>query len=313
MASAVVIAEATHDRLTGLRRLRSDHPQRGDAAGAHGRRGRHGGRQGRRLRARPGRGGARGARGRSRLARRRPADEALALRAAGTRDASSRGCTAPTAPRRARRGGRRRVRARATCSRRWRPRATAGRPARVHVVRRHGTGPRGRHARRLPALLDAPRRPRARGSSARRNLVASRVGGRAGSPDDRRAGARVPAALALAREAGSAFEVRHLANSAATLTRPDLRFDLVRPGIAVYGLPPVADPDGRRLRTRPGDVRDRDGGAREEGSRRPGRELRPRLRHRRRRRSGSCPPDTRTASSVRRVGGGGRRRAAGGI
>jgi alanine racemase len=33
--------------------------------------------------------------------------------------------------------------------------------------------------------------------------------------------------------------LRHLANSAATLTRPDLRFDLVRPGIATYGLNPV--------------------------------------------------------------------------
>jgi len=33
--------------------------------------------------------------------------------------------------------------------------------------------------------------------------------------------------------------LRHLANSAATLTRPDLHFDLVRPGIAVYGLSPV--------------------------------------------------------------------------
>lgn len=32
---------------------------------------------------------------------------------------------------------------------------------------------------------------------------------------------------------------RHLANSAATLTRPDLHYDMVRPGIAVYGLSPV--------------------------------------------------------------------------
>ncbi|MEO6713742.1 MAG: alanine racemase [Mycobacteriales bacterium] len=31
----------------------------------------------------------------------------------------------------------------------------------------------------------------------------------------------------------------HLANSAATLTRPDTHFDLVRPGIACYGLSPV--------------------------------------------------------------------------
>jgi alanine racemase len=34
----------------------------------------------------------------------------------------------------------------------------------------------------------------------------------------------------------------HLANSAATLTRPDLHRDLVRPGIAVYGLDPVEGP-----------------------------------------------------------------------
>lgn len=33
--------------------------------------------------------------------------------------------------------------------------------------------------------------------------------------------------------------LRHIANSAATLTRPDLRFDIVRPGIACYGLNPV--------------------------------------------------------------------------
>ncbi|HUQ57863.1 alanine racemase [Lentzea sp.] len=32
---------------------------------------------------------------------------------------------------------------------------------------------------------------------------------------------------------------RHIANSAALLTRPDLHFDMVRPGIAIYGLNPV--------------------------------------------------------------------------
>jgi alanine racemase len=34
--------------------------------------------------------------------------------------------------------------------------------------------------------------------------------------------------------------LRHLANSAATLTRPELHYDMVRPGIAVYGLSPVS-------------------------------------------------------------------------
>ncbi len=40
----------------------------------------------------------------------------------------------------------------------------------------------------------------------------------------------------------------HVANSAATLTRPDLHRDLVRPGIALYGLDPVGVPDGFGLR-----------------------------------------------------------------
>ncbi len=42
--------------------------------------------------------------------------------------------------------------------------------------------------------------------------------------------------------------LRHLANSAAALTRPDLHFDLVRPGIAVYGLDPVPEEGDHGLR-----------------------------------------------------------------
>jgi alanine racemase len=49
------------------------------------------------------------------------------------------------------------------------------------------------------------------------------------------------AATEVAAAAGLRPRVRHLANSAATLTRRDLHFDLVRPGIAVYGLSPVPD------------------------------------------------------------------------
>jgi len=51
-------------------------------------------------------------------------------------------------------------------------------------------------------------------------------------------------AVAHAEGAGIDPEVRHLANSAATLTAPDQHFDLVRPGIAVYGLSPVPDVAG---------------------------------------------------------------------
>ncbi len=46
-------------------------------------------------------------------------------------------------------------------------------------------------------------------------------------------------AVRLAESAGARLEVRHLANSAATLTSPQVHYDLVRPGIAVYGLSPV--------------------------------------------------------------------------
>ncbi|MGH3569650.1 MAG: alanine racemase [Pseudonocardia sp.] len=57
---------------------------------------------------------------------------------------------------------------------------------------------------------------------------------------DRQA-ARLTAAWEAARDRGWT-PIRHLANSAATLTRPDLHFDLVRPGIAVYGLDPLGRP-----------------------------------------------------------------------
>jgi alanine racemase len=46
-------------------------------------------------------------------------------------------------------------------------------------------------------------------------------------------------AVAAARRLGVDPPLRHLANSAATLTLPAAHFDLVRPGIAVYGLTPV--------------------------------------------------------------------------
>lgn len=58
-------------------------------------------------------------------------------------------------------------------------------------------------------------------------------------------------ALATTADHGIDIELRHLANSACTLTRPDLHFDLVRPGIAIYGLPPVPDPDGHNFGLKP--------------------------------------------------------------
>jgi alanine racemase len=51
--------------------------------------------------------------------------------------------------------------------------------------------------------------------------------------------ARFEEALAVVGEGGIEPQYRHLANSAALLTMPETHYDLVRPGIAVYGLPPV--------------------------------------------------------------------------
>jgi alanine racemase len=46
-------------------------------------------------------------------------------------------------------------------------------------------------------------------------------------------------AVGVAAQAGVRPHLLHLANSAATLTLPAAHFDLVRPGVAVYGLSPV--------------------------------------------------------------------------
>ncbi|GAA3394703.1 alanine racemase [Cryptosporangium minutisporangium] len=48
-------------------------------------------------------------------------------------------------------------------------------------------------------------------------------------------------ALAVAERHGVKPQVRHLANSPATLTLPQAYYDLVRPGVSVYGLSPIPD------------------------------------------------------------------------
>ncbi len=48
-------------------------------------------------------------------------------------------------------------------------------------------------------------------------------------------------AIALAREAGLNPEIRHLASSLTAMTNPSMRYDMVRIGIAAYGLSPQDD------------------------------------------------------------------------
>ena len=51
-----------------------------------------------------------------------------------------------------------------------------------------------------------------------------------------------------ARNEGVHFEIAHLSNSPAAMTRPDLAYDMIRPGIAVYGLSPIPERGDMGLR-----------------------------------------------------------------
>ena len=57
--------------------------------------------------------------------------------------------------------------------------------------------------------------------------------------------------LAIAEDAGVDPEVRHLANTPATLSRPDTHFDLVRVGLGIYGLSPFEGQSPAELGLRP--------------------------------------------------------------
>ncbi|MFI7618571.1 alanine racemase [Nonomuraea terrae] len=64
-----------------------------------------------------------------------------------------------------------------------------------------------------------------------------------GHPSIRRQLETYEAALKLAEQAGAAGShvIRHIANSAALMTLPEARFDMVRSGIAMYGLSPIPE------------------------------------------------------------------------
>ncbi|MEE2521214.1 alanine racemase [Pseudarthrobacter sp. J75] len=57
--------------------------------------------------------------------------------------------------------------------------------------------------------------------------------------------------LAIAEDAGVDLEVRHLANTPATLSRPDTHFDMVRAGLGIYGLSPFDGQNSADLGLRP--------------------------------------------------------------
>jgi alanine racemase len=127
-----------------------------------------------------------------------------------------------------------------------------GRTARVHLKADTGLGRNGAYGQDFLDLVAAARLHEAEG--------AVRVVGvwshfayadEPEHPTVRRQREVFEEAVRAVEAAGCELEVRHLANSAATLTNSSVHYDLVRPGIAVYGLSPVPQlggPDAYGLR-----------------------------------------------------------------
>ncbi|KLO43395.1 alanine racemase [Mycobacterium nebraskense] len=117
-----------------------------------------------------------------------------------------------------------------------------GRTATVTVKVDTGLNRNGVHPARYPSMLTALRRAVAEDAIRLRGLMSHMVfADQPANPVNDLQAQRFSDMLAQAGEQGVRFEVAHLANSSATMSRPDLAFDLVRPGVAVYGLSPVPE------------------------------------------------------------------------
>ncbi|SEB25377.1 MULTISPECIES: alanine racemase [unclassified Mycobacterium] len=116
----------------------------------------------------------------------------------------------------------------------------SGAPATLTVKVDTGLSRNGVSPAEYPALLDAIARAAADGAVRPRGIMSHLAcGDDPQHPMNDTQAERLTAARKQAAAAGVHFEVAHLANSPATLTRPDLHFDVVRPGIAVYGQTPI--------------------------------------------------------------------------
>jgi alanine racemase len=116
----------------------------------------------------------------------------------------------------------------------------AGRTARLHLKADTGLSRGGAAPDDWPAVVDAALRAQAEGHVAVVGLWSHLAcADEPGHPSIAAQQHVFADALELAEKAGVRPEVRHLANSAGTLTLPDARYDLVRAGIAAYGLSPI--------------------------------------------------------------------------
>jgi alanine racemase len=115
-----------------------------------------------------------------------------------------------------------------------------GRTARLHLKIDTGLGRGGAAQQDWPELIDVALKAEAAGFVKIVGLWSHfAYADEPGHPTIRRQIIAFQEAVGFAEDRGVRPEVRHLANSAATLTLPEAHFDLVRPGIAVYGITPV--------------------------------------------------------------------------
>ena len=116
----------------------------------------------------------------------------------------------------------------------------AGRTARVHLKVDTGLGRNGLTPADLPDVVARAARLEASGEVRVVGVMSHLAcADEPGHPSIARQAAEFEDAVRVVEAAGLRPDVRHLANSAATLTAPGLHHDLVRPGIATYGLSPV--------------------------------------------------------------------------
>jgi alanine racemase len=125
-----------------------------------------------------------------------------------------------------------------------------GTTARVHLFADTGLSREGATPEAWPGLVAAAARAQADGEVAVAGLWSHMA--YADAPTHPTIGAQVRVfdeAVALARQAGLTEARRHLANSAATIALPETWYDMVRPGVALYGLDPLGgDPAQYGLR-----------------------------------------------------------------
>lgn len=115
-----------------------------------------------------------------------------------------------------------------------------GRTATVTLKVDTGLNRNGLASQLYPPMLTMLRRAVAEDAVRLRGLMSHMV--YAEQPDDPINDVQAQRFAALRRQAHEQrvrFEIAHLSNSSATLARPDLTLDLVRTGIAMYGLNPV--------------------------------------------------------------------------